>query len=258
MKPAVGGSRQLTTNSSADSFSISFMSSGDLPETGQKTVFVRAMFDDIAHRYDLVNRVMTLGLDRGWRKKTVASMDLPPGAAVLDLGCGTGDLTREATKAGFNCVGIDLSFEMLAQARNIHSPLIEADASALPISSSCVDGVVSGFALRNFTDQRAVLLEVARVLVPGGRLAILEVDRPRHAIVRAGHAVWFKHVVPIIGALFSVASAYRYLPKSIAYLPSPVELEKMLSNAGFHSVKKRQLQGGLAQIVTATRSINSP
>jgi len=210
------------------------------------------MFDAIAGRYDLVNRLMTLGLDRRWRKRTIARMKLDSGRTILDLGCGTGDLTREAQLSGINCFGIDLSFAMLVAASRLPSEFVEADASCLPLSSKSVDGVVSGFALRNFTDQDAVIVEIARVLRPGGRLAILEVDRPNWLIVRIGHHLWFNFVVPFIGALFSVASAYRYLPKSMTYLPTPERLNEMLVSAGFGEVCRIQLHGGLAQIVTAT------
>jgi demethylmenaquinone methyltransferase/2-methoxy-6-polyprenyl-1,4-benzoquinol methylase len=229
------------------------MTSADLPSAEQKTQFVRAMFDGIAHRYDLVNRLMTFGLDRGWRKSTIHAMRLPKESLVLDLGCGTGDLTRVALKSGFRCIGVDLSFEMLAAAHSLSAPLVEADATCLPLADACIAGVVSGFALRNFTDQRAVLFEIARVLIPGGRLAILEVDRPRHAVIRIGHRIWFNHVVPKIGAIFSVAAAYRYLPQSVTYLPSPAALAEMLGDSGFETIERRQLQGGLAQIVTATK-----
>lgn len=233
------------------------MKSADLPPQEQKTQFVRSMFDGIAHRYDLVNRLMTLGLDRGWRKRTITAMKLEPEALILDLGCGTGDLIREAANSGYQCIGIDLSYEMLSVAHKASPRLVEADAAALPIAAGSVAGVVSGFALRNFTDQRSVFHEIARVLVPGGRLAILEVDRPRHMIVRMGHGLWFNYVVPKIGAIFSDASAYRYLPKSVTYLPSPDALATLLGESGFCWVERTQLQGGLAQIVTATKSEES-
>ena len=215
---------------------------------------VRAMFDAIAPRYDLVNRLMTFGLDRGWRRRTVQALELAPGALVVDLACGTGDLTRELTRARHRAVGVDLSFEMLAAAHSPGGPMLEADAVALPFASASVDGMVSGFALRNFADLPAVLAEAARILRPGGRLSLLEVDTPRSALVRAGHRIWFNMAVPRIGALLSDAAAYRYLPRSVAYLPDPEALAALLRGAGFDAIARTPLAGGAAQLVRATRA----
>ena len=227
--------------------------SNGLPAPEHKTEFVRSMFDSIAHRYDLVNRVITLGLDRHWRKLAVSRLGLESSAVVLDLGCGTGDLMREANRAALVCIGLDISFEMLLAARGLRESVVEADAQELPIRSNSIDGVISGFALRNFTDLRKVFQEVGRVLVPGGRFVILEVDLPSHALLRLGHRIWFNRVVPVIGAFFSDGAAYRYLPKSVAYLPSTNDLHTMLMRSGFCDISRQQLQGGLAQIIVATK-----
>jgi demethylmenaquinone methyltransferase/2-methoxy-6-polyprenyl-1,4-benzoquinol methylase len=227
--------------------------SGELPRDEDKSTYVRAMFDAIAPRYDLVNRVMTLGLDRGWRRRAIDELGLPPQATVLDLGCGTGDLSREAARRGLRPLGVDLSFAMLDAAPGPSGSLVEADAERLPLADEVVDGVVSGFALRNFAHQEFVFAEIARVLRPGGRLSILEVDTPTNPVLRFGDHVWFTQVVPRIGALLSVASAYRYLPRSLAYLPSAEALEAMLNAAGFHDIRRLACAGGIAQIVTATR-----
>ena len=229
------------------------MSRQDLPAPEEKTEFVRAMFDSIAHRYDLVNSLITLGLDRRWRRRAISKLELASGSLVLDLGCGTGDLVREAKRATLNCIGLDLSFEMLLAARAIRAPVIEADAQALPISRASIDGVISGFALRNFSDPIRVFQEVARVLVPGGRLVILEVDRPSHFALRFGHRIWFNRVVPVIGAFFSDGAAYRYLPKSVAYLPNTVDLKAMLVSSGFGDISYQRLHGGLAQVIVAVK-----
>ena len=226
---------------------------GVLPDRGQKAAFVRAMFDRIADRYDLVNRVMTLGLDRGWRSRTVQLLALAPHSLLADIGCGTGDLLAVAEHAGFQAIGIDLSYSMLRASSGISSPLLHADAASLPLGDQSVDGAVSGFALRNFEDPGEVFAECARVIRPGGRLAILEVDRPSHPLLRLGHSLWFNYVVPRIGAALSDASAYRYLPKSVAYLPGNDELRHDLERAGFCSVEKISLSGGIAQIVVASR-----
>ena len=135
------------------------------------------MFDAIAPRYDLVNRVMTFGLDVRWRRATVDALGLAPGSAVLDLACGTGDLSDLARRRGYRTVGVDLSWGMLAAAHD-RGPHAQGDAAHLGLASGSLDGVVCGYALRNFTDLAASLGEAARVLRPGGRIAVLEVAAP--------------------------------------------------------------------------------
>ncbi len=228
----------------------------DLPQGQDKVRAVRTMFDTIAPRYDLVNRVMTFGLDRGWRKSSVSSLLLPPGSKVLDLACGTGDLCRDLEAAGMDAVGVDLSMGMLSCAR-IDSPVAQADALQLPFPDRSFDGVVSGFALRNFVALHPVLAELARVTRPGGRMALLDVSTPDNAILRRGHAVYFGHVVPRIGGLLSDRAAYAYLPKSVAYLPSTGEMLDLIGTSGFNDVRRRLLSGGITQLLTATR-LGSP
>jgi demethylmenaquinone methyltransferase/2-methoxy-6-polyprenyl-1,4-benzoquinol methylase len=223
-----------------------------LPEGEAKVRAVRALFDTIAPRYDLVNRLMTFGLDRGWRRRTVQALGLPIGQRVVDLACGTGDLCRDLEAAGYRGMGIDLSFGMLAHARTA-SPLVQADAPHLPIRPGRIDGVVSGFALRNFADLPATFTELARALRPGGRMALLDVAQPANPIMRAGHAMYFGHVAPRIGGLLSDPDAYRYLPRSVAYLPPSDELLRQIEAAGFEQVERRLLSGGITQLITATR-----
>jgi demethylmenaquinone methyltransferase/2-methoxy-6-polyprenyl-1,4-benzoquinol methylase len=151
-------------------------------------------------------------------------------------------------------VGIDLSFGMLTAARAGGAPLVQADAAQLPIKSTAADAVVSGFAVRNFADLTSVMNELGRVLGPGGRLALLEVGEPQSRLLRFGHRVWFAHVVPRLGALLSDGAAYRYLPRSVAYLPSFPDLASLLYDAGFTDVRRHLMSGGIAQCVTATRS----
>jgi demethylmenaquinone methyltransferase / 2-methoxy-6-polyprenyl-1,4-benzoquinol methylase len=224
----------------------------DLPTGPAKTAQVRAMFDAIAPRYDLVNRVITFGLDRRWRIRTLDALGLPSGSTVLDLACGTGDLAALVLRNGCRVVGSDLSSGMLA-ARHLDFPAVQSDAMALPFAAGSIDGVVCGYALRNFTDLPASLAEVARILRPGGRLAVLEVASPDNGIMRWGFDLWFGRCVPAIGGLLSNADAYRYLPRSTVYLPAPDELRRMLSEVGFSTVGRQVLNGGLSQIVTATR-----
>ena len=225
----------------------------ELPQGDEKVAAVRSMFDTIAPRYDLVNRVMTFGLDVRWRKRAVRDLRLSPGAVVLDLACGTGDLCRELTSAGFAPIGADLSFGMLASART-DAPLAQADVLRLPVPDASVDGVTCGFALRNLVALPPFFTELARVVRPGGRIALLDVAQPKSWILRTGHAVYFGKVVPRIGALLSDKAAYSYLPRSVAYLPSGPEMVAGLSAAGFADVRHDLLSGGITQLLTATRS----
>jgi demethylmenaquinone methyltransferase/2-methoxy-6-polyprenyl-1,4-benzoquinol methylase len=210
------------------------------------------MFDAIAPRYDLVNRLMTFGLDQSWRRATVAALALPPGSLLLDVACGTGDLTRLAQRRHYRVFGADLSGGMLAANRS-GAPLLQADCSQLPFADGTFDGLVCGYALRNFTDLAGALAETARVLRPGGRVAILEVDAPRSTVLRTGYDIWFKKVVPRLGAALSDREAYDYLPRSVAYLPPTSDLRRMMADAGYSGVGIRPLAGGLSQLIYATK-----
>ncbi len=211
------------------------------------------MFDAIAPRYDLVNRLITLGLDRHWRARTVRALGLAPGSLVLDLACGTGALGVLARRHGYRVVGVDMSAGMLAGTAG-GLPAALGDAASLPFATGSFDGVLCAYALRNFTDLDASFAEAARVVRPGGRICILEVATPPNPLVRAGHRVWFHHVVPAIGAALSDPDAYRYLPESVAYLPEDPGLRVMLREAGFAAVGRQLLQGGLSQLLTGTRA----
>jgi demethylmenaquinone methyltransferase/2-methoxy-6-polyprenyl-1,4-benzoquinol methylase len=226
--------------------------SDQLPEGEAKVRAVRGMFDAIAPRYDLVNRIMTFGLDVRWRRRAVRSLGVNPGSRVLDLACGTGDLCRELTAAGLRPVGVDLSFGMLAAART-DVPLVQADGLRLPVADGSVDGATCGFALRNLVDLGAFFDELGRAVRPGGRIALLEVAEPPNPVLRWGHRVYFGHVVPLIGGLLSDRSAYRYLPRSVAYLPEPPAMLERLRAAGFEAVDRQLLTTGIAQLVLATR-----
>ncbi len=223
-----------------------------LPTGTEKTASVQAMFDVIAPRYDLVNRIMTFRMDVGWRRRTVAALGLPPGSVVIDLACGTGDLAADLADRGLVPIGADLSFGMLAAAPRPFARM-QSDGSALPLPDAAIDGVTCGFALRNFTDLRATFAELARVVRPGGRIALLEVATPPNPVLRFGHSIYFGQVVPRIGAALSDGDAYRYLPRSVAYLPEPDEMLAMLGELGFTHVRRTLLTVGIAQLITATR-----
>jgi demethylmenaquinone methyltransferase / 2-methoxy-6-polyprenyl-1,4-benzoquinol methylase len=212
------------------------------------------MFDRLAPRYDRMNRIISLGLDKGWRRRTVDALAAPSGGAVVDLACGTGDLCRDLTERGYSPIGIDFSAGMLAAAR-IDAPLVRGDGAALPVATASTDGITCGFALRNFVDLDAVFTECARVLRPGGRFAALDATVPTNPILRAGNAVWFRGAVPLLGRVVAHdADAYRYLPKSTAYLPSAPELAEQLRAAGFRDVRHTTLTGGSVLLITGTRA----
>ena len=223
-----------------------------LPEGEAKVAAVRTMFDAIAPRYDLVNRIMTFRMDVRWRRRTVRTLGLPGGSTVVDLACGTGDLCRELATQGLSPIGVDLSFGMLAAART-EAPLVHGDALRLPLPDSSVDGVTCGFALRNFESLPPFFDELARIVRPGGRIALLEVAEPPNRILRFGHGLYFGKVVPLVGGLLSDPAAYRYLPRSVAYLPPPEAMLGQLAAAGFASVDRALLSVGIAQLVTGTR-----
>lgn len=225
----------------------------ELPTGDAKVRAVRQMFDTIAPRYDLVNRIMTFRLDVRWRRRAIRRLALPAGSTVLDLASGTGDLCIELEKAGHRPVSIDLSFGMLSADRS-GAPRVQADILRLPVPDGSVDGVTCGFALRNLLALPPFFEELARVVQPGGRIALLDVGVPHNPVIRWGNAIYFGKVVPRIGGLLSDPGAYRYLPKSVAYLPEPAEMVRMLRDAGFADGRRETLSGGLTQLFSGTRA----
>lgn len=223
-----------------------------LPTGEAKVRAVDDMFDRIAPRYDLLNRLLTFGMDVGWRRRTVAALGLPRGSRVLDIACGTGDLCRELQVSGYVAVGVDRSAGMLVAART-SAPLLRGDGLRLPFAEGTVDGLVCGFALRNFADLGQFFLECGRVLRAGGRVALLEVSEPAHPVLRTGHALYFGKVVPVVGGLISDRAAYQYLPRSVAYLPAAPEMLELLAGAGFPDARRTPLSLGIAQLLTGTR-----
>jgi demethylmenaquinone methyltransferase/2-methoxy-6-polyprenyl-1,4-benzoquinol methylase len=224
-----------------------------LPQGEEKARAVRGLFDTISARYDLVNRVMTFGMDVGWRRRAIRELRLPGGALVADLACGTGDFCRELQRNGYRAVGFDFSFGMLDSART-DAPLVQADALHLPLADGAVDGATCGFALRNVVDLMSLFAETARVVRPGGRITLLEASEPDNRIMRMGHRVYFHRVVPLIGGALSDRDAYAYLPRSMAYLPTTPELVGLVRDAGFPDARRITLGGGIAQLFVGTRS----
>lgn len=226
-----------------------------LPAPDEKFRAVRAMFDRIAPRYDRMNRLLTAGLDQRWRREALAHIGVGPDDRVVDVACGTGDLAELAAGRGARVIAADFAAEMLrgAARRKVPAGLVLADGARLPLPDGCATVVTCGFALRNFVALDVVLAEMARVLAPGGRLAVLEVDRPDSAVLRAGHAFYFDRVVPFVGGLLADRQAYAYLPQSTVYLPDAPELAALLRSVGFDRIERRRRGFGAAQILTAVR-----
>ena len=223
-----------------------------LPSPAEKARAVEEMFDEIAPRYDLLNRLLTFRLDTRWRRRAVAALGLQPGETVIDVACGTGDLCNEIESAGLRPIGVDFSAGMLAAATT-GAPLLRSDALSLGVRDASLDGATCGFALRNFAGLGPFFAELSRVLRPGARVALLEVAEPANPLLRFGHQMYFGKVVPAVGSLLSSRTAYRYLPESVAYLPEVPVLLAQLAEAGFRDVDREPLSGGIAQLITATR-----
>jgi demethylmenaquinone methyltransferase/2-methoxy-6-polyprenyl-1,4-benzoquinol methylase len=225
---------------------VSGIDTGTLPADG-----VRRMFDRIAPVYDAMNRVMTAGLDRRWRRATVEQA-VRPGDRTLDACCGTGDLAIEARAHGADVVGLDFSERMLELARK-KAPAIEfvqGDMLALPFDEASFDSVTVGFGVRNVENLAAGLGELRRVLRAGGRLGILEITTPRGRLAPF-YRVWFDRVVPLLGKVLPGGSAYTYLPASVRRFPDPDALAQLLEQQGFGSVRYRTFAGGIVALHVA-------
>jgi demethylmenaquinone methyltransferase/2-methoxy-6-polyprenyl-1,4-benzoquinol methylase len=212
---------------------------------------VRSMFDRIAPVYDPMNRLMTAGLDRRWRRETAAAV-VRPGDRVLDVCCGTGDLAVAAARAGGGRVtGLDFSERMLERARRKAPELawVQGDALAMPFDDGSFDSVTIGFGLRNLEDERRGLAELRRVLVPGGRVGVLEITRPKGVLVPFYRA-WFDGLVPLAGKVLPGGEAYAYLPASVRRFPSPESLAELMVRAGFEQVRYRLFAGGIVALHT--------
>jgi len=221
-------------------------------ESGQLAAdAVRRMFDRIAPVYDAMNRTMTAGLDRRWRRLT-AEATVRPGDDVLDACCGTGDLAIAAARHGGKVTGLDFSPAMLERARRKAPQIewIEGDLLSLPFGAASFDSATVGFGVRNVEDLGRSLEELRRVLRPGGRLGILEITRPR-GLLAPFYRLWFDGVVPLLGKLLPGGSAYTYLPASVRRFPGPQELAAMIEAAGFRNVRVRLLGGGIIALHTA-------
>jgi demethylmenaquinone methyltransferase / 2-methoxy-6-polyprenyl-1,4-benzoquinol methylase len=226
---------------------------------------IAGMFDAIAPRYDVLNRVLSAGLDRRWRERTVDALRLPPGARVLDLCTGTADLAIATARrvSGSSVVGVDFAGAMLRLGlvkttdlglnRSIH--LVRGDATRIPVGSATCDATTIAFGIRNVSEPERALAEIARVLRPNGRLAILEFGQPTIPGIRSLYSAYFRHVLPAIGRLVSKHnSAYSYLPASVGTFPPPQEFAGIIARQGFSNVRAVPLTFGIVYLFTAEKS----
>ena len=228
-----------------------------------KRTLVRGMFDAIAARYDLLNRLLSFGQDRVWRVFAAAKCELKSGGLVLDLATGTAEMARDIIRKNGPCrvVGLDFSPEMLAQARKkltrypdepIH--LVLGDALELPFPDNTFDCVTIGYALRNVTSLDLLFQEMARVVKPGGRVVSLELTRPSSVVVRGAYYFHLLRLAPYLGGLISGnRAAYTYLPDSILEFPPPEAVAEMIKSAGLPRVETHRLFFGAATVHVATK-----
>jgi len=231
-----------------DNDGIAGASAGTLPPDA-----VRSMFDRIAPVYDAMNRTMTAGLDGRWRRLAAETV-VRPGDRVLDAACGTGDLALAALRAGGVVTGVDFSERMLERARRKSSDVewVQGDVLELPFEDAAFDAATIGFGIRNVGDVDAALRELARVVRPGGRLAILELTTPRGRL-RPFFRVWFDVLVPVAGRVLRSGGAYGYLPASVRRFPEPESLAAAMRTAGFAAAAYRVLAGGIVALHVGER-----
>ena len=224
----------------------------------EKRAYVQRIFSEIAPRYDLLNHVLSLNIDKAWRRAALRALgwERAPRGAYLDLCAGTLDvgaqLTRQHGFGGF-VVGADFAEPMLRAGVGKAGPgvlaPVTADALALPVAARTMAGAIVAFGIRNVADLDACLREVRRVLAPGARFVILEFSTPRSALVRGAYHLYFHHVLPLVGRLVSGhRTAYTYLPKSVAHFPVEEELAARMTGAGFVDVTWKSLTFGIAAI----------
>ena len=223
-------------------------------ETGRlEPETVRGMFDRIAPVYDVMNRVMTAGLDLRWRRLTAEAV-VQRGDRVLDACCGTGDLAVADARAGGDVTGLDFSPRMLERARRKSDAVkwVEGDMLALPFGDGSFEAATVGFGVRNVVDLEHGLAELARILVPGGRVGILEITTPT-GLLAPFYRLWFDRIVPLLGKVLKGGEAYSYLPASVRRFPDKEALAGLLRTAGFDGVEYRTFAGGIVALHTGTK-----
>lgn len=233
-------------------------------QSTEMTLGSGAMFDRIAKRYDFVNRVLSLGMDKGWRRRTVRALELGDTPRVLDVATGTGDLAIDIARArpGATVIGLDPSQQMLAIAGEKLAKkqltdrvsLVVGDAQALPFKDHELDAATIAFGIRNVPDRAAGLRELARVVRPGGRIAVLELGEPKGGIMSRAARFHTRHVVPKLGALLSGAREYKYLQRSIAAFPPAAEFAALMGTCGLNVLEVVPLTFGACTLYVATPS----
>ena len=233
-----------------------------LPPIEEKAAYVERMFARIAPGYDRMNRVMTMGMDRGWREYAVRAIAPPSGGRALDVGSGTGDFLLElaAWMPDGLVVGLDFTVPMMQaglpklDAARGRAGFVGGDALRLPFPDACFDAITTGFTMRNVSDIGQAFAEIWRVARPGGVVACLEVARPRNPLLRLGHRIYFEQVVPRLTAMLGGdATAYTYLPPSARAFPEPPELARIIEQVGWSEVSYRLLGFGAVAVHTAMK-----
>jgi demethylmenaquinone methyltransferase / 2-methoxy-6-polyprenyl-1,4-benzoquinol methylase len=225
---------------------------------------IRDMFDAIAPRYDLLNRMLSFGIDRRWRTFAVRQLAISEQGRVLDIATGTGDVALEIaaqTSSTVSIIGADFTQGMLVHglkkiaatpyARRIK--LVNAPCEELPYPADSFDGVTIAFGIRNVVDRQAGLNEMRRVLHSGGRVVILEFSNPKNRLFRELYYFYFRKVLPWIGGLFSKRSAYQYLPDSVLEFPDQESFKQMMAQAGLVDLRHHNLTGGIATVYVGTK-----
>lgn len=230
-----------------------------LPDAEEKPRFVNSMFARIAGRYDLMNRVMTLGQDQGWRRQALHLCNLPPHGMLLDVGTGTGDLGYEALRRlpTMQAFGTDFTYEMMAagvgKVAGVELPFVQGDTLELPFADNTFDAVCSGFMIRNVVDQVGAFREMARVAKAGGRVVCLETTPPAESLIGTGSQFYFDTIVPLLGGLISGdREAYTYLPQSTKHFVEPEALTRIMERAGLRNVIYHKLMFGTVAIHVGT------
>ncbi len=222
---------------------------------------VRTMFNHVAHKYDFLNRLLSFGIDKLWRKKTIAELRKTNPQLILDVATGTGDLAIEASKTNpLKIIGVDISENMLEIGRgkiakqklNSVIELQQADSENLPFDKNYFDAVMVSFGVRNFQNLSMGLSEMFRVLKPGGKILVLEFSQPTKFPVKQAYALYSKYILPVIGKKISGdSSAYNYLPESVKYFPSGKEFSTILSQCGFNNISIRPFTFGIVTLYVA-------
>ncbi len=236
-----------------------------------KAAEVQHMFDRISRRYDLMNRVMTLGIDKRWRREAIRAAKVDPSTRALDVCCGTGDISFLLAEAGAEHVtGLDFSEGMLEQARRRQKghrdpeaatriEFVQGDALALPFDDDSFDAITVSFGVRNVEDIAKAFREFARVGRPGARIVCLEITRPKWRVSNWFYDIWFDRIVPLLGALISRdRDAYTYLPESTKSFPRPPKLKKIIEDAGIRNVSWRRFGAGIVALHRGELPLDSP